>query len=62
MPPAIHHSAFDAGRGAGFPRLTRPSASLTLARMKTARLTIDSSLLSAAATYYVYRNARAGPD
>lgn len=62
MPSTIRHSAFDAGPGAGVPRLTRPKASLTLARMKTARLPIALPLPSAAATYYVYRNARAGPD
>ena len=62
MPPAIHHVAFDAAGTRRFPRLTRSRREATLARMKTARLPVETSLLRAAATYYVYRNARAGPD
>jgi hypothetical protein len=62
MPPAIRHLAFDAAGLRGFPRLTCSRREATLARMKTARLPTESMLLDAAATYYVYPNAWAGPD
>ena len=62
MPPASPVALFDAAARAWFPRLTRSRAAATFARMKTARLTTESTLHGAAAVYYVYRHARAGPD
>jgi len=66
MPPVFLFGTFDAAAAALFPaaRLTSGRSARTVARMKTATIPTPADLPTAnraAATYYVYPNARAGP-
>jgi hypothetical protein len=62
MPPSFILEGFDAVPASGFPAIDSGDPNRHPAPMPTAHLASLSSQPRAAAPYYVYRQARTGPD